>query len=161
MIDDSDIVTHSDPVARDRCNYIARVSLAQDGMPGKFEQMWARTDDQKTFELCCVPFFTYGLSLGDTFSVINADGDYRVQKMSGHRTIRFAIQDDEFAHRQHEELHGALAQTGAAMEFLGHANGYGALDLADGSQADGVIAVLQPLFERGVLMWEWADPAVD
>ena len=27
------------------------------------------TEDKQRFELCCIPFFTYGLSLGDVISI--------------------------------------------------------------------------------------------
>lgn len=160
VIDESNIATHDEPVARERTNYILRLDLGTDGMPGHFEQMWTRTEDKQRFELCCIPFFTYGLSLGDVITITDEHGAYRVDSKAGHRTIRFAIQDQEFAHRRHEELHGALAATGVLMELRGHAYGYGAIDIATQEQADAVIAVLRPLAENATLMWEWADPVV-
>jgi hypothetical protein len=159
VIDEFRIATHDEPVARERTNYIVRLDLAADGMPGHFEQMWTRTEDKQRFELCCIPFFTYGLSLGDVITV-GEHGAYRVDSKAGHRTLRFAIQDQEFAHRRHEELHGALAVTGALMELRGHALGYGAIDIVTQIQADAVIEVLRPLAENATLMWEWADPVV-
>lgn len=160
VIDESKIATHDEPVARERANYILRLDLAADGMPGHFEQVWTRTADKERFELCCIPFFTYGLSLGDVIKVADEQGSYRVHSKSGHRTIRFAIQDQDFAHSRHEGFHGALAATGVLMELRGHAHGYGAIDIATRAQADAVIAVLRPLAENATLMWEWADPVV-
>jgi hypothetical protein len=160
VIDESKVATHDEPAARERTNYIVRLDLTADGMPGHFEQMWTRTEDKQRFELCCIPFFTYGLSLGDVITIIGEHGSYRVESKAGHRTIRFAIRDQEFAHRRHEELHGALAATGALMELRGHALGYGAIDIATQHQADAVIEVLRPLTENATLMWEWADPVV-
>lgn len=58
-----------DPVWRDRTNYIVKLDLTEHGMPGDFEQCWTRTEDQRLFELCCIPFFTYGQSLGDILKV--------------------------------------------------------------------------------------------
>jgi hypothetical protein len=39
MIDESKIVTHDEPVRRDRTNYILRLDLAADGLPGQLEQI--------------------------------------------------------------------------------------------------------------------------
>ena len=129
-------------------------------MPGHFEQMWTRTEDKRHHELCCVPFFTYGLSLGDVLTMTSEAGAYRVESKSGHRTIRVVVKDETYAHEQHEGLHSALTQIGVLAEFRGHANGYCAIDLANQAQADAVIAMLSPLVETGTLTWEWADPVV-
>ena len=160
MIDESKIATHDEPVGRERTNYILRLDLTADGMPGHFEQMWTRTEDKQRFELCCIPFFTYGLSLGDVITISDKQVAYRVDSKAGHRTIRFAIQDQEFADRRHEEFHGALAATGVLIELRGHAHGYGAIDVVTQDQADAVIDVLRPLAQSATLMWEWADPVV-
>ena len=160
MTDESKIATHDVPVWRERTNYILRLDLTADGAPGYFEQMWTRTEDRQRFELCCIPFFTYGLSLGDVVSLTSESGAYRVESKSGHRTIRIAVQDQEYAHRHHEDLHGALAALGLLVEFRGHANGYCAVDIVDQTQANAVIAFLTPLAAEAMLMWEWADPAV-
>src|SRR5215469_809008 len=64
VVDDSMIVAHDEPAARSRTNYILRLSLAAAGLPGRYEQVWTRTEDKVSFELCCIPFFTYDLSLG-------------------------------------------------------------------------------------------------
>lgn len=158
VIDESKIVTHAEPVARERTNYILRLDLTADGMPGYFEQVWTRKEDRQRFELCCIPFFTYGLSLGDVITIADEAGRYRVDSKAGHRTIRFAIQDQESAHRRHEELHGALAATDVLIELRGHARGYGAIDIVTADHGDAVIAVLRPLAEKAILTWEWADP---
>lgn len=157
VINESKIVTHDEAAARDRTNYILRLDLTTDGQPGCFEQMWTRTDDQQQFELCCIPFFTYGLSLGDVISV-DASRAYTVVSKNGHQTIRIAIQDEAFAHEHHEDFHGALVRLGMLIEFRGHANGYCAVDISDQTQADALIEMLQPLVTAGTLVWEWADP---
>jgi hypothetical protein len=69
VIDESKIATHDEPAARERSNYIVRLDLTADGLPGHYEQMWTRTDDRQRHELCCIPFFTYGLSLGDVITL--------------------------------------------------------------------------------------------
>lgn len=49
MTDESKIATHTDPVGRDRTNFIVKLDLAEHGMPGNFEQCWTHTDDQQLF----------------------------------------------------------------------------------------------------------------
>lgn len=159
MIDESKIATHDEPAARDRSNYIVRLDLSADGLPGHYEQIWTRIDDRQQHEVCCIPFFTYGLSLFDLITLTNADGAYRVKSKSGHRTIRVALQDQTYAHERHEEFHGGLAQIGVLTEFGGHAYSYCAVDIVNQNQADAVIGMLSPLVDTGTLIWEWADPA--
>lgn len=130
MIEESKIATHASPVWRERSNYIVRLDLTGDGMPGNYEQVWTRTEDKRHHELCCIPFFTYGLSLGDVLTNSSEAGAYRVESKSGHRTIRMVVQDETYPHEQHEDLHRELAQIGVLTEFRGHANGYCAIDLA-------------------------------
>jgi hypothetical protein len=90
MVEDSSIATHSDPAWRDRTNFIARLHLGPYDMPGRWEQCWTHTEDQRLFEMCCIPFFAYGISLGDTLSIDRNTGAHQVLGKSGHRTIRFA-----------------------------------------------------------------------
>lgn len=160
VVDESKIATHENPAARERSNYIVRLDLTGDGLPGHYEQMWTRTEDQRLHELCCLPFFTYGLSLSDVVTLTTERGAYRVETKSGNRTIRIAIQDEAYAHEQHEGLHGALARLGVLTEFRGHASGYGGVNVVDQTQADAVVGLLSPLAEAATLMWEWADPVV-
>lgn len=158
VIDESDIATHDSPAGRERSNYIVRLDLSEDGMPGRYEQMWTRTDDKQRHELCCIPFFTYGLSLGDILTITSPEGRYRVHSKSGHRTIRFVVQDQAYAHHHHEDLHGELSRIGVLSEFRGHTHSYVAVDIVDQDQADAVVALIVPLAQSGTIMWEWADP---
>jgi Domain of unknown function (DUF4265) len=159
VVDDSMTVTHDEPAARSRTNYILRLSLAADGLPGRYEQVWTRTEDKVSFELCCIPFFTYDLSLGDVIRKTTDDGEYEIVSKSGHRTIRFAMQDEKFRHEGHDALHASIASAGCLAEFRGHMLGYGAIDIVDEHQSESVQAALIALAEQGLLMWEWADPA--
>ena len=161
MVDESNIATHEDPVGRARSNFIQRLNLARDGMPGRYEQVWTRTNDRRVHELCCIPFFPYGLSLGDSISFTGSDGEWQIESKSGHRTLRVAVQDDTYLHEQHDEFHGYLVKLGVLAEFRGHALGYCAVDIRDQTQADSLITFLDPLAAFGVLLWEWADPPVD
>ena len=158
VVPNADIATHADPVGRARTNYVVRVNLTEHGMPGKFEQMWTKTDDKRLFELCCIPFFTYGQSLGDVLEIDTADGTHKVHAKGGHRTIRIAFLDDQAAHAQHVAIHRVLIDDlGCRVEFRA-GNHYAAVDLPPGTDPPAVLAILDPLAESGALMWEWADP---
>lgn len=156
MADDSNIVTHADPIGRAQTNYIHRVAVS-DPPDGRFEQVWTRTDDNEVFELCCIPFFAYGVSFGDRIQIAD-DGAFQVVEKGGHQTIRVVIHDAEYAHERHAEFHGLIAGTGVRWETLGHAASYWALDIETSEQAHEVIRVVTPLSEARTLDWEWADP---
>lgn len=148
-------MTHSDPVDRARSNYIQR--LAIEDQPGQSEQVWTHTSDNQTFELCCIPFFPYGISLGDRLA-IRDDGSFKVLEKSGHQTIRVMILDEAYAHERHTDFHDLIAQTGARSEIRGHASSYWAIDVDDATHAQRVIDVLTPLWVTRTIDWEWADP---
>lgn len=152
-------MTHSDSIGRGRTNYIHRVAL--DDPPGeRFEQIWTYTEDQETFELCCILFFPYGISYGDRLRMPE-DGRFQVVEKRGHQTIRVIIHDARYAHERHAEFHALIAGAGVRSETSGHASTYWALDIADDAQAEAVIRALTPLSEMRTLDWEWADPLVE
>ena len=127
-------------------------------MPGYCEQVWTRTEDQRLFELCCIPYFTYGQSLGDMLQVTLGTGQHAAQAKSGHRTIRFNFADRRQARALHDLLRADLVvQLGCLVEFFSLR--YGAIDLDTGADADSVVALLTSLHDAGDLGWEWADPA--
>ncbi len=158
VTDEQKIATHSDPGWRDRTNYIVQLDLTGHGMPGSYEQCWTRTDDQELFELCCIPFFTYGQSLGDILKVDLGTGQQTVARKQGHRTMRFAFTDDRQAHAQHHQLHGSLVEEAHCLIELRQGGRYGAIDIDDPSKTDLVIGILTPHHAAGYLIWEWADP---
>ncbi|HMM94847.1 DUF4265 domain-containing protein [Phycicoccus sp.] len=157
MADDSKIVTHGDPIGRAQTNYIHRIAV-NDPPDGQFEQVWTRTDDGEVFELCCIPFFAYGVSFGDRIRIAD-DGVFQLVRKGDHRTIRVAIYDAEYAHKRHAEFHALITSTGVRWETLGHASSYWALDIEGSEQAHELIRVLTPLSEARILDWEWGDPA--
>lgn len=98
MADRGPEATHRDPVWRERADFI--IGAVLDDEQGT-EQLFSRQLGPRRFELCCIPFFTYGLALGD---VVETDDDFTVSGVvqpSGHRTIRVWFGDtflprDEF-----------------------------------------------------------------
>jgi hypothetical protein len=74
----NNIAAHSAPIWRDRANFL----IVCEWEPGHWEQLWARQVDQTQFEICCIPFFAYDLSLGDLVETESRDGkDYVVRRV--------------------------------------------------------------------------------
>lgn len=76
MVDD--IATHQAPVWRTKANFLIVADLTCHGMPGRWEQIWARLVAIDEFEICCIPYFTYGLALGDLVRTTSAAGKTHV-----------------------------------------------------------------------------------
>jgi uncharacterized protein DUF4265 len=111
-------------------------------MPNRWEQLWARRLGDSDFEICCVPFFTYGVHLGDVVAAgPRGELDWVVTAVTvrnGHRTVRVAV-SRERADALHERLHAVAASLGTAHEW--HGAGYLALDVP----AD---AAVEPVVQR-------------
>lgn len=97
--DNYGIITHDFPVWRERANFIISIDLVGDDVPDKWkrEQLWARETGDNIFELCCIPFFAYGLALGD-YVETKPKGAKRflvdkVLKPKGHTTFRIWFLD--------------------------------------------------------------------
>jgi hypothetical protein len=50
--------------------------LSDSGMPGRWEQLWARRTGANEFVICAIPFFAYGLALGDRVTAASATGGF-------------------------------------------------------------------------------------
>lgn len=119
--------THDSPAWGTRANFIIRSDLSTHGMPGRFEQLWAKEVGKFEFEICCIPFFSYGLFLGD---IVVTDNEYLIQRVitsNGHQTIRVAISDPERIDSVHELLHAWAEDQQELYEWCG--KGYLAMDV--------------------------------
>lgn len=79
---------HEHPVWKERANFIIAADIAEEENKREWEQLWARQIRDFRFEICCIPFFVYDISLGDE---VETDENYvirRVLKASGHSTFR-------------------------------------------------------------------------
>lgn len=59
------VAVHRDPVWRERADFLIVAEIDPGETLKDTEQLWARRIDECHFEVCCVPFFTYHLALGD------------------------------------------------------------------------------------------------
>ncbi|MCS6561240.1 MULTISPECIES: DUF4265 domain-containing protein [Curtobacterium] len=66
---------HPNPVWAGRVDFVADATIAEDPTsPLQFEQLLFRDLGDGTHQLCCIPFFTYGWSLGDRVRLEERDG---------------------------------------------------------------------------------------
>ncbi len=97
----TDIAIHVAPAWRDKANYVIIADLAKDGMVGQWEQLWAQQITDSYFVICCIPYFTYGLALGDTVRTTHAKGKSHVfsavAQRSGRRVLRFWLKGGTLA----------------------------------------------------------------
>lgn len=115
---------HESPVLR--ANWVISVDLTAHGMPGDFEQFWARKLGENLFEVCCIPFFAYGISLGDTVTTNPHGYVQSVAQSGGHRTLRIAIPDENRRDHVHELVHEWLLQRELPCEW--YSGAYVAVD---------------------------------
>jgi hypothetical protein len=90
-------IQHLNPIWRERANYIIRVRInddAQDGIKG-WEQLWSKKIEDDLYEICCIPFFLYNISLGDEVKVDSDHWITEVKKRSGHFTFRVWFGDSK------------------------------------------------------------------
>jgi hypothetical protein len=154
----ADIAIHENPVWRDRANHILQADLGGYGLAGRFEQLWARDLRNGTYELCCLPFFTYGFALGDVVRLEPSKGRFAdvlgsLVSRSERDLLRVAFRDRGAMQAQHEELHAVLAASGRPHEW--HRGGLVSVDV-EGTVPDAIRQTVNRLAVDGDVQWEWA-----
>jgi hypothetical protein len=115
--DNLDVVTHESPAWRERANFIIAARLDEDANKEGlvWEQLWARELGENIFEICCIPFFSYGLALGDIVETRPYDAKRYVVssrlKTKGHFTLRVWFQN-----QIEESLLESISSSGFAVE---------------------------------------------
>lgn len=138
-------VVHSEPVWRDKANFIIGAMLPE----GRSEQLWARQLDEHRFEICCIPFFVFDLALGD---IVQTDVDYTmsgVVEASGRFTFRVWF-GESFQPR--DEIAAELTALGALVEWS--SVNLLAVDATDAGHAQKVANFLQARANLGQLIYE-------
>lgn len=152
-MDEPIYVVHDDPVHRSISNYIGMVDLDPYGLSGQLEQVWLRSLDQDQFELCCIPFAAYGLSLGDVVEV-TADGIVsKIVRKSGNRTLRFLFK----SHQEGDFQRVTELLSNDNILFEGRGRRQVSVNLTKESQAAEVIEFIGELVVSGRAFWEWND----
>lgn len=140
------IATHTDPVWRDRADFIINARLPEGG---RLEQLWAQKLADDRFVLCCIPFFLYDVALGDVIETESMDEwPYlmrRVLAPSGRAVFRAHFARSQLKFRA--GVAKSLEELGASLEWS--SPGLVAIDI-DGSSSRRVADFLQ---EREDARW--------
>jgi hypothetical protein len=145
------VAVHPDPVWRSRSNFVLSATLPANGTQKTIEQLWGRRLSEYSFEICCIPFFVYGISLADVVST-SVDGKYLVTEVtgrSGRATYRAWFGDSTFPQRSFElEIASLGGLTERSSENLV------AVDAANSGTAERVVKYLKRLHDAGDLVFE-------
>ncbi len=157
---DPEVSTHDSPAWRDRADYILQADLSDHGMPGMFEQLWARNLGDGRFELCCLPFFVYGYALGDVAILQSGAGRFPevlgpVVSRSGRSLLRIALSAGA---EQHEDVHAVVVASGLPHEWRG--GGLVAIDI-EGAIPDVIMQMIDRLTAIKQAEWEWGSAPTD
>jgi hypothetical protein len=141
--------THSDPVWRDRADFIiaAAVDPTETGVIS--EQLWARRIEDYRFEICCIPFFMYDLTLGDVVETTPEFLVERVSDRSGRYVFRVFFGETPFPR---VAITSALASLGALMEWS--SPNLLAVDAPDETRAQSIADFLQQQEDQRILVYE-------
>jgi hypothetical protein len=143
---------HLEPVWRDRADFIIDAPIP-DGVSKQYEQLWARRVSTLEFEICCIPFFLYDLSLGDVVGTVPDHGQGyildRVIRPSGRFTFRVF-----FGHsfRPREEIVEQIRAMGSLVEWS--SVNMVAVDALDDKQAATLADFLAAREDEGKLIYE-------
>ena len=100
-VDSKSIITHDFPAWRDKSDFIIGVDLSKFGAGDlvSWEQIWARKLREDIFEVCCIPFFAYGIALGDHVRTQKeGENDFMIKevvKKNGHIPYRVWFESAE------------------------------------------------------------------
>lgn len=151
--------THLEPVWRDRANFIINAALEESG---RFEQLWARQVSDNEFELCCIPFFLYDVSLGDIVRTSPRYGrQYTFETVvhpSGRRVFRLFF--DRAPKTRRDAVVSRLTEHGSLLEWSG--SNLLAVDVADPAGAQQVETYLRDRESAGWVIYErgWGDDSL-
>jgi hypothetical protein len=148
-MNDADIATHEAPAWMPKANFIIVADLGVHGMQGRLEQLWARQLSENEFVVCCIPFFTYGIALGDrVFTSLQEDRRYiieDVRERSGRHVSRLWLKDVDDAGRA--ELKVFISEQRLLSEW--YSTNLLALDIPEGPEVtEKVRSFLQQFAER-------------
>ncbi|MBS0201653.1 MAG: DUF4265 domain-containing protein [Planctomycetes bacterium] len=141
---------HYNPVQAS--DFFIRVDLSTHGMPGRFEQLWAKQENDRVFRICCVPFFTYGIALGDTVETDDAFTFQRIVSKGGYKVLRIAVVNRTNETHLHSMLHGWVEQSGLPYEW--YCDGYLSVDLPPDAVDVKNMNILDELDQDGEISFE-------
>lgn len=145
------IAVHEAPAWGAKADFLFLVDLAPWGLNGRLEQLWGRRIDDRLVELCCIPFFPYGIKLGDTveLQVLGDGGHYydKVVTSSNRLNVRLVVEDLEKADRLTGILMAILED--ARCHFEVFKPGYLAADVPSEASERFLLRELDPILTSG------------
>jgi hypothetical protein len=147
-------VSHPAPARRGDQHLMAMVDLAPFGLENKLEQLWLRATSEG-YEICCIPFWPYGMALGDTVAVSEDNRVTRVIAKSGRFVLRVMFVHPGPSPEFRDRLQDALATADLMYEW--DEDRYVALDIPEKSQGQAVYDLLAPEVHAERAYWEWSD----
>jgi hypothetical protein len=156
MVDIKDICGHPNPAWKGQADSLVMYDLTDSGMPGRWEQLWAKRLDGNHYIVCCIPFFTLEIALGDTFTTTSS-GSFEssvdtVTERSGNVVIHAFLLEDSTAEEKldrQDELIEESKRLGIEHEVF--QLGYVALSCRAGSPEHADIE--KYLYAYGLLGW--------
>ncbi|MFF7993249.1 DUF4265 domain-containing protein [Kitasatospora xanthocidica] len=149
-------VSHEDPVWRNEKNYIAMVDLAPFDLPGMLEQLWLRElESGAGYEVCCIPFYAYGLALGDVVVKSESNTVDSLIGKSGRRVLRILFAEPRPSTDSRSALRSAVDSAGLLGEWNG--DRHIAIDVPDISLMQPVFDSVQGEIQNRTAFWEWSD----
>lgn len=117
------IATHEQPPDAD---FLVHADLESHGIAGAREQLWVKRVADHRFLMRSLPFFTYGIALGDEVETDASLTIIRVARHSGHGLLRVTV-ERETAEQFHAEFHPFLNAESLVHEWRGL--GYVSVDI--------------------------------
>ncbi|MFF2821397.1 DUF4265 domain-containing protein [Kitasatospora cineracea] len=155
-IDGVTYVSHEDPAWRGEKNYMAMVDLAPFDLGGMLEQLWLRELEEGIgYEVCCIPFYTYGLALGDVVAKSESDTVDRLISKSRRRALRVFFAEPRPSADSRSALRSAVESAALLSEWNG--DRHVAIDVPDISAMQSVFDSVQGEIRNGTAFWEWSD----
>lgn len=124
--------------------------------------MWARALGDDLYELNNSPFSAYGLNYRDVVLAVAENPSEkprirRLERRSGHRTLRFMF-PDEVARSERDRLLESL--TGMGTSFEGHEYRFFSLDVPPNTDYQTICDQLSAWETRGILEYETCEERV-
>jgi hypothetical protein len=150
------IAVHRLPAWQDKANFLIHADLANFGLAERKEQLWARQLALTRFEICCIPFFTYGIALGDVVETnVDSNEFATVNEKRGHKTFRIAIKKRQDSGECHVIVHDMLMKLEALYEW--YDSHYVAVDVESAARQEQLVVETHSLQMEGQIFYELDD----
>lgn len=150
-------IMHESPAMLSAQQYIAHADLAPFGLAGEYEQLWLGDLGAGVYELRCIPFRVYGLSLLDRVAIVD-DLVSAVIEPGGHRTLRALIVPEPVGTSIPAlgETFTRLARTEDLL-FEWSGDRHIAIDFPPGARPQSISDFVVEQKRSGNVYWEWSD----